>query len=255
MLRKRAQASNPMSDLHTPLLVESETDGNSSADHRHQKNDGQASPSAQLPPAYPPKSISWWRKLLQKLTQLRDNLLDYIYWNIWRRFFPSPEPSLLLASNLESLQQRIAIPYDAQLIDHQQYLRRLWVAVFPLDPFPEGIKSPQWKVMGWQGIDPGSDFRGGGFFALELLVYFAENQPREFEALMKKERGTRSEWEYPFSAAGVNLTYMLVGKTSLSIASGFDFWMFSIYFYCSILLPCFLLCAVFIVKYSTSSCF
>lgn len=78
--------------------------------------------------------------------------------------------------------------------------------------------------MGWQGSDPGSDFRGGGFLALELLVYFAENDPREFQALMGKERGVRSEWEYPFAAAGVNLTFMLVGTCGKNTESVVANW-------------------------------
>ncbi len=65
--------------------------------------------------------------------------------------------------------------------------------------------------MGWQRDDPGSDFRGGGFLALELLVAFAEDDPEEFGALMGKKRGTRSEFEYPFGAAGVNVTFTLIG--------------------------------------------
>uniref|UniRef100_A0A8R7PTM6 ELMO domain-containing protein n=1 Tax=Triticum urartu TaxID=4572 RepID=A0A8R7PTM6_TRIUA len=29
--------------------------------------------------------------------------------------------------------------------------------------------------MGWQGKDPSTDFRGGGFISLENLLYFAKN--------------------------------------------------------------------------------
>lgn len=71
--------------------------------------------------------------------------------------------------------------------------------------------------MGWQGEDPGTDIRGGGALALELLVHFAETRTSTFLELMGKERGARSEWEYPFAAAGVNIAYMLVGKEGSSI--------------------------------------
>lgn len=36
-----------------------------------------------------------------------------------------------------------------------------------------------------------------------------------FKRLMNKTTGTRSEWEYPFAAAGVNITYMLSDLSDL----------------------------------------
>lgn len=35
-------------------------------------------------------------------------------------------------------------------------------------------------------------------------------QPDTFSALLHKKHGTRSDWEYPFAIAGVNITYMLI---------------------------------------------
>lgn len=54
--------------------------------------------------------------------------------------------------------------------------------------------------------------RGGGLLSLEALVFAAEEHPDTFRSLMLKQDGQRSKWEYPFAAAGVNLTFMLVGK-------------------------------------------
>lgn len=39
----------------------------------------------------------------------------------------------------------------------------------------------------------------------------AEHHPVLFDALRHKRRGSRSAWEYPFAAAGVNLTFTLLG--------------------------------------------
>ena len=36
-----------------------------------------------------------------------------------------------------------------------------------------------------------------------------QREPGLFCALLQKSDGTRSEWEYPFAAAGVNITFML----------------------------------------------
>jgi hypothetical protein len=86
---------------------------------------------------------------------------------------------------------------------------------FPGHEFPPGVKSARWKEMGWQQESPGTDFRGGGFLSLELLVAFAERQTATFLRLMRKEEGRRSEWEYPFAAAGVGLAFMLVDALDL----------------------------------------
>uniref|UniRef100_A0A453CKF5 ELMO domain-containing protein n=2 Tax=Aegilops tauschii subsp. strangulata TaxID=200361 RepID=A0A453CKF5_AEGTS len=72
--------------------------------------------------------------------------------------------------------------------------------------------------MGWQGKDPSTDFRGGGFISLENLLYFAKNYPKSFEELLCKQNGDRALWEYPFAVAGVNITFMLIQMLDLQAA-------------------------------------
>jgi hypothetical protein len=67
-------------------------------------------------------------------------------------------------------------------------------------------------MAGWlQGEDPGTDFRGAGFLALQCHLYMAVQEPDLFAALRWKRAGQRSEWEYPFAVAGVNVAFMLAG--------------------------------------------
>lgn len=40
-------------------------------------------------------------------------------------------------------------------------------------------------------------------------MWSLKREPNMFKSLLHKTVGTRSEWEYPFAAAGVNLTFML----------------------------------------------
>ncbi|CAN1338417.1 Engulfment and cell motility protein 3, partial [Linum perenne] len=47
--------------------------------------------------------------------------------------------------------------------------------------------------------------RGCGFIALENLLFFARTYPC----------GKRSEWEYPFAVAGINVSYMLIQMLDL----------------------------------------
>lgn len=128
----------------------------------------------------------------------------------------------------------------------QEALRQLWLAVFPGSPFPDGVKSEQWKAMGWQSDLPTRDirqvenaapfavtliglrlqllaqrcspaprcYRGGGLLSLEALVWMAQRQHDTFSGLMEKRAGVRSSWEYPFAAAGVNVAFMLVQVTA-----------------------------------------
>nr|GEX17341.1 hypothetical protein [Tanacetum cinerariifolium] len=100
---------------------------------------------------------------------------------------------------------------------YQDALRQLWRLAYPNREFP-GLKSELWKEMGWQGIDPSTDFRGGGFISLENLMFFAQTYPEAFQNLLNKREGDRAEWEYPFAVAGINISFMLVQM--LDIQSG-----------------------------------
>ncbi|KAL0289838.1 UNVERIFIED_CONTAM: ELMO domain-containing protein A [Sesamum calycinum] len=115
---------------------------------------------------------------------------------------------------LERLQNRLDVAYDSSIPEHQEALWALWHAAFPGEEL-HGLISEQWKEMGWQGKDPSTDFRGGGFISLENLLYFARNFPKSFQELLWKQEGDRSLWEYPFAVAGVNITFMLIQMLDL----------------------------------------
>ncbi|XXG78020.1 hypothetical protein AAC387_Pa08g2050 [Persea americana] len=118
---------------------------------------------------------------------------------------------------LHRLQTRIEVAYDSSNPDHQEALRSLWYAAFPGEEL-RGLISEQWKEMGWQGKDPSTDFRGGGFISLENLLFLAKNYPKSFQSLLWKQEGDRSMWEYPFAVAGVNITFMLIQMLDLQSA-------------------------------------
>lgn len=125
--------------------------------------------------------------------------------------------SPLQEDRLEKLQQRLAIPFDGAVLQHQDALKALWRAAFPERVMP-GLVSPQWKEMGWQGNDPSTDFRGGGFISLENLLFFAQKFPVAFQRLLHKQKGKRAEWEYPFAVAGLNITFLLIQMLDLRAA-------------------------------------
>lgn len=79
---------------------------------------------------------------------------------------------MMQEQRLQTLQRRIQKPYDAQDPAHYNAIQQLWKLAFPGEPWVS-IKSKKWTEMGWQRDDPGSDFRGAGFAALENLLYLA----------------------------------------------------------------------------------
>ena len=83
----------------------------------------------------------------------------------------------------------------------QAALSELWGVCFPNDG-PVVYVSQRWKDAGFQGTDPATDFRGGGFYALGNLLYMARQHPETFQRLLNKTSGTRSEPDYPFCVAG-----------------------------------------------------
>ncbi|KAK9916118.1 hypothetical protein WJX75_008858 [Coccomyxa subellipsoidea] len=116
--------------------------------------------------------------------------------------------SSMQTARLNDLRTRIQVLFDADNPEHIDGLKRLWEHAFPGVPW-QGVQADKWVDMGWQRNNPSSDFRGAGLIALHNHLYMAQEQPRLFRRLLDKVEGTRSDWEYPFAVAGVNLTYML----------------------------------------------
>eukprot|EP00696_Hemimastix_kukwesjijk_P003358 gnl/Hemi2/14136_TR4799_c0_g1_i1.p1 gnl/Hemi2/14136_TR4799_c0_g1~~gnl/Hemi2/14136_TR4799_c0_g1_i1.p1 ORF type:complete len:416 (+),score=110.82 gnl/Hemi2/14136_TR4799_c0_g1_i1:224-1471(+) len=95
--------------------------------------------------------------------------------------------------------------FNAQSAADVALLLRLWVGVFPNSP-QVGPVSPEWTKMGFQGNSPATDFRGMGILGLENLIYFAEFYPNIVRELVSKQELR----EYPFAAAGINLTSLVL---------------------------------------------
>ncbi|CAN1246385.1 ELMO domain-containing protein A [Linum grandiflorum] len=87
-----------------------------------------------------------------------------------------PYLSALQEERLVNLQRRLGVPFDGSLLEHQDALKKLWRLAYPDRQLP-ALKSELWKEMGWQGCDPSTDFRGGGYISLENLIYFATTYP------------------------------------------------------------------------------
>ncbi|XP_009365297.1 ELMO domain-containing protein A-like [Pyrus x bretschneideri] len=132
------------------------------------------------------------------------------------KLFASPL-SPLQEARLRYLRQRLQVPFDGSRMEHQDALLELWRLAY-LDKELPPLQSDLWKQMGWQGSDPSTDFRGGGFISLENLIFFARQYPESFQRLLHKQDGTRAEWEYPFAVAGINISFVLAKMLDLQSA-------------------------------------
>mgnify|MGYP001038527489 CR=1 FL=1 len=120
---------------------------------------------------------------------------------------------------LASLQERSAVPFSP---DNEEHLRELYsfaVAAFgPAFPMAELLKSPRWTHIGFQGLNPATDFRGAGVFGLQNLHYLVGLEPRIVRRMALKEH-VSVEHYLPFAIAGLNLTFALLQTLSLSVSS------------------------------------
>lgn len=70
------------------------------------------------------------------------------------------------------------------------------------------ILSGRWSQIGFQGEDPGTDFRGMGLLGLEQLEYLSR-KPKHLSINLLR-RSLDKSYEYPWAITGINITYNLL---------------------------------------------
>lgn len=80
----------------------------------------------------------------------------------------------------------------------------LWRAAFDEEPPP--VPSPRWKELGFQGSDPWTDLRGGGWASLDLLLRLMTQPRTRAEA---RGLALAAADDMPLGIACVNVLYML----------------------------------------------
>ncbi|EAN93931.1 Engulfment and cell motility domain-containing protein [Trypanosoma cruzi] len=81
------------------------------------------------------------------------------------------------------LKMERATSFDAENPEHMRLLRELWAAAGKL-PADFSHRSDKWVEFGFQGLDPATDFRGGGVLALRQFLHFAQTHNAEFKEMM-----------------------------------------------------------------------
>ena len=70
-------------------------------------------------------------------------------------------------------------------------------------PAIQTFKSEHWKSFGFQSQFPCTDFRGGGTFSLNNLIFFAEERGESVEEMTRPENG------FLFAVSSINISYFL----------------------------------------------
>jgi engulfment and cell motility protein 2 len=105
-------------------------------------------------------------------------------------------------ASLNELRTTARVRYDENDDEHtvgarQHLLHELWNLLFTgAEP---SLKSPRWKDVGFQGNDPGTDFRGAGIFGLKQLLYLATIYPAELHEILRSA-------DYPFAISALNVS-------------------------------------------------
>ena len=105
---------------------------------------------------------------------------------------------------MRSLRERAQVKYNSHDPAHLEMLRELWQHVFPDSNPPDNCESPRWKDVGFQGNNPGTDFRGAGLTGLQQLIYLVTRQTEDFRRIQS------GAVDYPFAISALNITYFLI---------------------------------------------
>jgi len=101
------------------------------------------------------------------------------------------------------LTKRANVAYDSNNKEHEEKLMELW-KLLKDDEELTARKSEQWQTIGFQGVDPATDFRGMGILGLEQLIYFAQNFNDTAKHILSCSHH-KTSW-YSFAITGINLT-------------------------------------------------
>lgn len=95
------------------------------------------------------------------------------------------------------------IPFDSNKESHNKILKSLWDALFKV-PMGDEISNSRWQEVGFQNINPQSDFRGAGFTGLRMLTKYAQNNSDMIA------RMTDPKDDFLFAISSINVTHHLL---------------------------------------------
>ena len=100
------------------------------------------------------------------------------------------------------LRRECLIFYEESNANHEKLLKDLFDNFLEIgrDKFAD-VNSLSWKTLGFQGDNPRTDFRAGGFYSLKLMHYFIWKYSNELIESVLLDY-------YLFAVVAIRLTYM-----------------------------------------------
>jgi len=117
---------------------------------------------------------------------------------------PSPQSM----SGLHQCRTLMQEKYDSNNEVHEAMLEEIWTALTG-GADREGRITKQWGELGFQGKDPGTDFRGTGFLGVTVLHCFAKTHTESCKAIMEERSGAGAK-AFPLALGVISTTDALV---------------------------------------------
>ena len=93
--------------------------------------------------------------------------------------------------------------YSIENNEHRRILLGMWHMLFEEEPpINSKLSSERWKDIGFQNIDPGTDFRSGGFLALSQMIEFIEDNRDLVKGINEKD-------DFLFAISSINVSFFL----------------------------------------------
>lgn len=125
---------------------------------------------------------------------------------LWRTILAAHEASV-------ALETRRKTSFDDSEPSHVAVLKDLWTQCFPHLPFER--RGEQWSLVGFQGLDPTTDLRGGGMAALDHICSFARLHRKTLQVMMDFNQSQQADGEdswYLTAVVSIQFTVQLLSQ-------------------------------------------
>ncbi|OXA53269.1 ELMO domain-containing protein 2 [Folsomia candida] len=96
-------------------------------------------------------------------------------------------------------------PYSSDKDEDEDKLLQLWTKMMKGTEL-SGRKSKQWEILGFQGSDPATDFRGGGILSLDSLSFITSRYPEVSQRLLHNSH--HPLYSYPYALVVIQISFL-----------------------------------------------
>jgi hypothetical protein len=137
-----------------------------------------------------------------------DKVIDHKT-NLWKCL----ESIVYMRNFYQRINDMQSTPVDRKESSHEMLLNEIWTMLNPnVRRSDMSYKSKDWQEIGFQGLDPQTDFRGGGYLALNCIYKLVLYKPTE--AIQFMQLCNDPICLIPFCATAINFT-VLASQVSL----------------------------------------